>query len=95
MFGLEAFSEFVDAFTDDLNKYLPLEAVISKGFEAEKLVNDRNEQRKIEIIKEYAEVSEKVINLVEQVDDTRIIDLDSLKTYLIGTDGLSGIINEL
>lgn len=95
LFGLEAFSEFVDAFTDDLNKYLPLEAVISKGFEAEKLVNDRNEQRKIEIIKEYAEVSEKVINLVEQVDDTHIIDLDSLKTYLIGADGLSGIINEL
>ena len=96
LFGLDAFSDFVDGFTEELdNRYITLINQLELDFKAESQKREEDERRIKQLEQEYLENSIAGDQLIKTAAIDGIIKLDQLKIFLSGTDGLSGIINEL
>ena len=96
LFGLDAFSDFVNKFTDNFDsRYITLINQKEEIFkiEAQKIVLSENRIIQIDVeINKYVESAETLINEVAQEG---ISSLNGLKNYLVGEDDVSGIINAL
>jgi energy-coupling factor transporter ATP-binding protein EcfA2 len=96
LFGLDTFSEFVNSFTEVLDyRYLLLANDKEIGFNATKQKNEQSLLRIKAIDGELSAENENAVTLIEEVGKKDISDLISLKQFLVGEDGISGIINEL
>jgi AAA15 family ATPase/GTPase len=95
LFGLDAFSAFVDGFTDDIEKYVTLANAKADAFKAENQQYDADISRLTQIDAELLENSTKSDALIKEVAQKNIITLDGLKLFLTGPDGISGFIDNL
>jgi DNA repair exonuclease SbcCD ATPase subunit len=95
LFGLDAFSSFVDGFTDNFGNYLSVETPLKNKFSSVSQTNDEKNSRLQEIEKKLSENAEKLSSLIKNLDDKSVVDKNTLQSFLIGDDGNSGIINKL
>jgi len=95
LFGLDEFNNFVDNFTDDFQKYLSANTPIKDDFILKSQEYEQKKNRLLEIEKELSNNSSELTELIENVNNNTITDKDSLKLFLAGNDGNSGIINQL
>jgi DNA repair exonuclease SbcCD ATPase subunit len=94
LFGLDAFSEFVDGFTDDF-KSLPTNTPIADEFFAEIQRIDLKKQRLVEIEEELKKNITAINELINEVGKKDVIDKEKLKIFLNGSDEEIGKIKEL
>jgi len=96
LFGLDTFSEFVDNFTDDFDgRYVLLESPKAKAFAVE---NQKNEERIGRIAAVRKDVSENTTQagaLINEVGQEGIATLAMVHDFLVGEDGISGVIGRL
>jgi hypothetical protein len=95
LFGLDAFSAFVDGFTDDLDKYVPISDIKAVAFQTESDKNLSDKSRLLEINEELNVNSTKLDTLVGLVGRDEVKTGDELRVFLSGVDGISGFIQEL
>lgn len=95
LFGLDAFSTFVDGFTDDFERYINLVNTKADAFKAETLSHEDNKKRILEIDSELLKNAEGKKVLLEDVARKDILSADDLKLFLNGADEVSGHIGEL
>ncbi|MCI5159501.1 MAG: hypothetical protein D3906_13925, partial [Candidatus Electrothrix sp. AUS1_2] len=96
LFGLDAFSTFVDGFTENFDgRYILLEPIIGKDFENEKKDYTTNIARLKQIDDDLKEVEKKIKTLVQELNQPDVTSLEDAKSFLIGPDGASGKINQL
>jgi energy-coupling factor transporter ATP-binding protein EcfA2 len=95
LFGLDAFSEFVDGFTDEFERYISLENVKENAFKTESQKFDADKVRIAQIDADLTGDIEKSAVLIQEVARDDIATLDNLKLFLAGADGVSGIISDL
>ena len=95
LFGLDAFSTFVDGFTDDFEKYITLanSKVDALKTESQKFEDDK--KRISDIDSELLENANKMASLLKEVAREGILSADDLKLFLNGADEVSGHIGEL
>ncbi len=96
LFGLDAFSNFVDGFTENFdNRYILLEPAIGKAFEDEQRGYTTNIARQEQINKDLKEVDSEIQRLIQELNQPEVTSLENAESFLIGTDGVSGKINQL
>jgi recombinational DNA repair ATPase RecF len=95
LFGLDAFSAFVDGFTDDFGKYITLTNAKADAFKIESQKHDDDKKRISEIDSELSENSNNIALLLKEVNREDVLSADDLKLFLNGADGVSGYIGEL
>jgi len=95
LFGLDEFNNFVDNFTDDFQKYLSICTPIKDDFTLKSQEYEQKKNRLLEIEKELTDNSSKLTELIKDVNNETVIDKDTLKLFLVGSDGNSGMINQL
>lgn len=95
LFGLNAFSVFVDGFTDDFERYIPLSNAKEAEFKTASQKHDEDTNRVTEIDAGLLENAAKSDALIKEVGQKEILTLDDLKLFLTGADGISGKISEL
>ena len=95
LFGLDAFSSFVDGFTDDIDKYIPISTTKAEALQSETDKNLKDKSRLLEIEEELKENSTKLDELVDLVERDDVKNEDELLIFLSGVDGISGFIQEL
>ncbi len=96
LFGLDAFSDFVDGFTDEIdNRYIKLINQKAIDFQAETQKKDADEKRILKIDSELLENAEESTKLVSTLAREDIKTLDDLRLFLSGVDGVTGVINDL
>jgi DNA repair exonuclease SbcCD ATPase subunit len=95
LFGLDAFSSFVDGFTDDFDKYITLANEKAEAFKTESQKYENDKKRISEIDSELSENSKNVALLLKNVAQEGVESADELKLLLNGSNGVSGIIGEL
>jgi len=95
LFGLDAFSEFVDGFTDNFQQYLPLEPTKGKAFEAEQKVHGENIARLEQIGKDIEQGRAEIDKLIQILAKPGIDTAENMQHFLVGKDGVSGKINQL
>ncbi|MFA5183021.1 MAG: hypothetical protein WC405_17015 [Syntrophales bacterium] len=95
LFGLGAFSAFVDGFTDDFEKYITLANAKADAFKAESQNHEDDKKRISAIDLELSENANNVALLLKYIAREGILSADDLKLFLNGTDGISGYIGEL
>lgn len=96
LFGLDAFSEFVNGFTDILDaRYLTLVNQKEIDFNAENQKIEASKTRILDINNALSEQTKKGENLLKEVAQENINTLENLKLFLTGEDGTKGRINYL
>lgn len=95
LFGLDAFSAFVDGFTDDLEKYITLTNVKAEAFKPEFQKYEDDKKRISEIDSELSENTKDIELLIKDVVQKGVKSADNLKLFLNGPDEVSGHIGEL
>ena len=95
LFGLDAFSAFVDGFTDDFEKYITLTNAKAEAFKTESQKYEDDKKRILEIDSELSENAKNIELLIKDVAQKDVESADDLKLFLNGTDGVSGHIGEL
>ena len=97
LFGLDAFSEFVDGFTDNFgdNKYLTLINKKEIDFTEENQRNETSKTLVVEIEGDLTKLAENVALLLKDVSQEKVTTLEELKIFLVGEDGTKGAINSL
>jgi hypothetical protein len=97
LFGLDAFSEFVDGFTDNFgdNKYLTLINKKELELNEENHANETSKTRVLEIEKDLAELEGNTSLLLKDISQEKLSSLEELRIFLVGEDGTKGIINSL
>jgi recombinational DNA repair ATPase RecF len=95
LFGLDAFSSFVDGFSDDIEKYITLTNAKADAFKTETQKYDTDIIRATDINAELLENAAKSGALIIEVAQKNVITLDGLKLFLNGSDGISGFIDNL
>lgn len=95
LFGLDSFSNFVNGFTDDLGKYLTLANKKKDDFKDEQAQIIASKARLVDLSKEIKILEYEAKKLVQDFSEPNIHNILELKTFLIGKDGLSGIIGTL
>lgn len=95
LFGLDAFSAFVDGFTDDFEKYITLTNAKAEAFKAESQKYEDDKKRISEIDSELSENAENIALLLKDVARKGVESADDLKLFLNGADEVSGHIGEL
>jgi len=96
LFGLDAFSDFVDGFTDELDdRYITLKNQKEENFKIENTKIELSKNRVLEINTDLQKFDEKTKLLIGDIPKDGISSLEDLKIYLIGNDGVSGIINDI
>lgn len=95
LFGLDAFSEFVDGFTDNIEKYFILENAIESEFSKVISKNDTLKFSLGEIDKELGSNSEKLNGLVKEILPEGEHTVEDLRQYLNGSDGVSGFLQDI
>lgn len=96
LFGLDAFSDFVDNFTDDFDgRYVLLEGAKAKAFSEENQKNEDRKGRIVELGEELTKTATTAGALIKELGQQGVDTLDDLRHYLIGEDGLSGKIGQL
>lgn len=90
LFGLDAFSEFVDGFTENFSSYLPLEFSKAKAFEIEQRVLEQKQTLLGENQRKTKELNEEIAELIKTINVDGICSLNTIKLYLNGPDGMSG-----
>lgn len=95
LFGLDAFSAFVDGFTDDFEKYITLTNAKAEAFKTESQKYEDDKKRILEINSELSENAKNIELLIKDVAQKDVESADDLKLFLNGTDGVSGHIGEL
>ena len=96
LFGLDAFSSFVDGFTESLDdRYITLQNAKETIFATEKQNNDLSLGRINAIEIELLDTDTAAKTLILEVPHAGLVSLEDLKNYLVGEDSISGIINVL
>jgi len=95
LFGLDAFSEFVDGFTENIEKYFILENAIESEFSKAISINDTSRTRLGEIDKELGSNSKKLNGLVKAILPEDEHTVEDLRQYLNGSDGVSGFLQDI
>lgn len=95
LFGLDAFSAFVDGFTDDFDKYISLANAKADAFKAESQKHEDDKKRISEIDSELSKNASNVASLLKEVSRDGILYADDLKLFLNGADEVSGYIGDL
>ena len=95
LFGLDAFSTFVDGFTDDFEKYITLANTKAEAFTAESQKHEDDKKRISDIDLELLEYANNMASLFKEVAREEILSADDLKLFLNGADEVSGYIGEL
>ncbi|MCI5127252.1 MAG: hypothetical protein D3905_10230 [Candidatus Electrothrix sp. AS4_5] len=96
LFGLDAFSTFVDGFTENFDgRYILLEPIIGKAFENEQKDYTTNIARQKQIDDDLKEVESKIKTLIQELNQPEVTSIEDAESALIGTDGVSGKINQL
>lgn len=95
LFGLDAFSTFVDGFTENIEKYITLENAKAIKFEAENKKHEAEKNRATQIDSDLLENVKNTKALIKQVSQTNVFTADDLMLFLNGADGVSGHIGEL
>ncbi|MBW4056351.1 MAG: AAA family ATPase [Proteobacteria bacterium] len=95
LFGLDAFSTFVDGFSDDIEKYVTLTNAKAEAFKAESQKYDADILRNSQIDTDMLENTTKSDELIKEVSQENVITLDGLNLFLAGSDGISGYIDNL
>jgi hypothetical protein len=95
LFGLDAFNEFVNGFSDSLESYVLLEAKKASEF----LIEERDQVRRIARLAELEEIltenSRSLDSLISEFGDSKITTREQLMDLLVGKDRISGLIKEL
>jgi DNA repair exonuclease SbcCD ATPase subunit len=94
LFGLDAFSNFVDGFTENF-QYLPIATKKADDFSFETQKMNLKNQRLSEIAKELEKIDIASKELINEIGKDNIVNKEQLKVFLIGTDGTNGKINLL
>lgn len=95
LFGLDAFSTFVDGFTDDIEKYLTLSNVKADAFKLENQNYEVDVARVSRIDSELLENAEKIKELIQETAQENVSTLEALRLFLTGPDGITGYIGNL
>ena len=95
LFGLDAFSTFVDGFTDDFEKSITLVNAKAVTFEAESKKHEDEKKRVAQIGSELLENEKNTKALIKEVARESVSTVDDLKLFLNGADGVSGHIGDL
>ena len=95
LFGLDAFSAFVDGFTDDFEKYITLANAKADAFKAESQKHEDDNKRISEIDSELSKNANNIASLLKEVAREGILSADDLKLFLNGADEVTGYIGEL
>lgn len=96
LFGLDAFSDFVDGFTDDFDsRYITLENQKAKEFSKQNQKNEISKDRIEQIEEELSIVALSAEALVNNLANDEVVTFEGMGRYLVGEDGISGIINDL
>lgn len=95
LFGLDAFSAFVDGFTDDFEKYITLTNAKADAFKTESQKYEDDKKRISEIDSDLLENANKIASLLKEVAREGVLSADDLKLFLKGADKISGYIGEL
>lgn len=95
LFGLDAFSAFVDGFTDDFEKYITLANTKADAFKAESQKHENDKKRILEIDSELSANVNNITSLIKEVAREGVRSADDLKLFLNGTDEITGHIGEL
>jgi len=95
LFGLDAFSGFVDGFTDDFEKYITLTNAKAEAFKAESQKYEDDKKRISEIDSELSENAKNIALLLKDVAREGVESANDLKLFLNGADEVSGHIGEL
>ncbi|MDY0281231.1 MAG: AAA family ATPase [Salinivirgaceae bacterium] len=95
LFGLDAFSAFVDGFTDDFEKYITLANAKAAAFKVESQKHEDDKKRISEIDSKLSENANNIVLLLKEVAREGILSADDLKLFLNGADEVSGYIGEL
>jgi len=94
LFGLDAFSDFVDGFTDEFDgRYIILNNAKEEEFIVENRKNDISKNRIAQIKTELAKNSQVAEDLVREASCESVVTLGDLKRFLVGEDEVTGIIN--
>jgi energy-coupling factor transporter ATP-binding protein EcfA2 len=95
LFGLDAFSDFVDGFTNNFEQYLPLEPTKAKAFEVEKNKHEENTEKREQIEKSIEQSDAELQILIQTLEVPGITTLEEILHFLNGEDEVSGKINQL
>lgn len=96
LFGLDAFSNYVDGFTDEIDgRYLPLQNTLREAFSTELQKNDRDKDKIEANNAKLNKLNEDIRNLIKESGQEGIKTLEELTVYLNGSDGISGYLAEL
>ncbi len=95
LFGLDAFSAFVDGFTDDFGKYITLANAKADAFKIESQKHEDDKKRISEIDLELSKNANNIELLLKEVARKDVLSADDLKLFLNGVDEVSGYIGEL
>jgi len=96
LFGLDAFSEFVNGFSDIIDeRYLTIKNKKEEDFKNESVQIEAKKVRSGELSKELVKLDENTLALIKEFGNENIKTLNELKIYFIGYDGASGIIGAL
>lgn len=95
LFGLDAFSAFVDGFTDDFDKYITIANAKAEAFKTESQKYENDKKRISEIDSELSENAKNMALMFKDVAQEGVESADDLKLLLNGTDEVSGHIGEL
>lgn len=96
LFGLDAFSNFVDGFTDEIDgRYLTLKNIPKEAFAIE-LQKNEEDKKKVEANNiKLKQIDEEIKNLIQECGQIGLTTLEELSVYLNGVDGISGHLAEL
>lgn len=96
LFGLDAFSKFVDGFTDNFDeKYINLKNTKEEELNSKSEEINYAKQRISELEIEQENISTRTVQLLAKVNQPAITSLKELIINLDGKDGLSGKINKI
>lgn len=96
LFGLDAFSDWVDGFTDDFDsRYISLENQKEKEFNKQYQLNETSKSRIEQLEKELSVVALSAGALIKELANDEVVTFEGLGKFLVGEDGISGIINDL
>jgi DNA repair exonuclease SbcCD ATPase subunit len=96
LFGLDAFSDFVDNFTDNFQNYLSINTPLKNEFSSNSQYYEQKKLRLFEIEKERSEISNELALLIKNIGVDSVVDKETMKLFLLGgVEGVSGIINQL
>lgn len=95
LFGLDAFSTFVDGFTDNFERYITIKNEKEEAFKLENQHIKIKVDRKNTISEELLRNKKESESLIKEVNRKEIKTTDELKIFLSGEDGISGYIGSI